>query len=178
MKRFRFLLLDANVVIKLFELGLWDSFLSKCDVLLSRTVVETEAQFYFVDQEQHAIDLTSDIAAKRLEVVEVELAELRRFMDRFDPTYLEALDPGEAESLAYLASSSDPCLICSSDAIVFRVLAQLARSEQGLSLEEVLARIGLARSLPPQYTRAFRERWQKRGEEEAVRGTGLKEAAE
>lgn len=175
MKRFRFLLLDACIVIKLFELGVWRKVLEKCDVLLSRTVAENEARFYSSDEdEQRAIDLVGDIEAHRVEIVDVEPAALQQFIAQFGPAYLEKLDLGEAESLAYMFLSSDPCLICSSDAIVFRVLAQLARSEDGLSLEEVLAKIGLGRSLPPQYTKSFRDRWRKQGEQERIRGIGIK----
>ena len=46
MKRLRFLLLDANVVIYLFEIGLRDKIVERCEVLLSRIVAEQEAQFY------------------------------------------------------------------------------------------------------------------------------------
>jgi len=137
--------------------------------------VETEVQFYFDDEGQQVIDLSDDVAARSVTIVDVELTELKQFCGRFDPTYLDALDAGEAESLAYLESSPDPCLICSSDAIVFRTLAQLARSEQGLALEEVLGKIGLGRELPQQFTRSFRERWTKQGEQERIRGIGLKQ---
>jgi hypothetical protein len=54
------------------------------------------------------------------------------------------------------------------------VLAPLGRSDDGLSLEEVLSAIGLGCVLPPQFTKAFRERWKKQGEEERIRGTGLR----
>lgn len=174
MKRLRFLLLDANVVIELFELGLWESVIDKCEILLARTVVEKEAEFFFDDEGQHAIDLSQEIKSNRITVVEVQASELRRFLSQFDPLYLERLDPGEAESLAYLVSSEDPCLLCSSDAIVLRVLAQLRRTEQGLSLEEVLQKVGLGRGLPRQFTKGFREVWTERGQEEMIRGIGLK----
>jgi hypothetical protein len=175
MKKFRFLLLDANVVIHLFELGLWEQFLEKCDVLLAQTVAEREARFFFdKDGQQHGIDLSRDIAEKCLTIVEVTPPDLKGFFDRFDPSYLDRLDPGEAESLAYLVESKDPCQICSSDAIVFRVLAQFALEERGLSLEEILQRIGLGRSLPRQFTKQFRAQWTTRGQEERIRGTGMK----
>lgn len=48
MKKFRLLLLDADVVIELFRLGLWDGIVERCDVHLARIVVEDEAQFYLV----------------------------------------------------------------------------------------------------------------------------------
>ena len=174
MKKLRFLLLDANIVIKLFEFGLWNSVLDKSEILLARTVVEKEAEFFFVDDEQHAIVLADDIAANRISVVDVASTDVKKFVDRFDPTYFEKLDPGEAESLAYLDGSDDPCLICSSDAIVFRVLAQLDRAEQGISLEEVLQQIGLGRDVTQQFTKAFRLKWTKTGAEEKIRGIGMK----
>ena len=46
MKKFRLLLLDANIVIYLFEIGLWDKLIGCRDVLLSRIVAEREAQFF------------------------------------------------------------------------------------------------------------------------------------
>lgn len=175
MKKLRFLLLDANIVIQLFELDVWSQFIEKCDVLLARTVAEREAQFFTDEQEErHEIDLNEDIAANRILVVDVAPAELKQFFDRFNPLYLERLDPGEAESLAYLAQSRDPCHICSSDAIVFRVLAQLGLIERGLSLEEALQQIGLGRKLHSQFTRQFRESWTKRGQTESIQGIGMR----
>ena len=174
MQRLQFLLLDANVIIKLFELGIWSAAVEKCDFLIARTVVEHEAEFYFDDEGQEAIDLDDDIQNGRIQVVEVSADDLSSFLQRFDALYLERLDPGEAESLAYLAGSNDPCLICSSDAIVFRVLAQLGLPEQGMSLEEILQSIGLGRTLPKQFTKAFRQQWTRRGQEEKIRGLGLK----
>ena len=47
-------------------------------------------------------------------------------------------------------------MICSSDAIVFRVLAQLDLAEQGISLEEILQRIGFGRDVALQFRKAFR----------------------
>ncbi len=43
MRKLRFLLLDANVIIQLFELGLWKNLIESCEVLLARTVAEIEA---------------------------------------------------------------------------------------------------------------------------------------
>ena len=69
--------------------------------------------------------------------------------------------------------SSDPCFLCSSDAIVFRILGRLNRGEQGLSLEEALDRTGLSRALPSQFRKEARDRWTKQGEQDMIRGTGM-----
>jgi hypothetical protein len=54
------------------------------------------------------------------------------------------------------------------------VLGPLGRSDDGLSLEEVLSAMGLGCGLPPQFTKAFREQWTRCGEEERIRGIGLR----
>jgi hypothetical protein len=57
-KRLSFLLLDANVVIYLFKLGIWDKLVAACDLHLARTVVQ-ESHFYEDDHGQrHDFDLT------------------------------------------------------------------------------------------------------------------------
>jgi hypothetical protein len=45
MKKFKLLLLDANVVIQAFKLGLWAKLIERCDVWLAATVVQ-EAAFF------------------------------------------------------------------------------------------------------------------------------------
>lgn len=175
MKKLRCLLLDACVVIKLFQLGLWQQFCERCEVVLAETVVEDEVQFYVdADEQRHEIDLSEDLTAGRIAMVSVDASAVGQFFDRFDRIYAEQLDPGERESLAYLFEADAPCTICSSDAIVFRVLAWTGRQDQGLSLEEILQAIGLGRSLPHQYTKPARLKWTRQGEEDMVRGIGMK----
>ncbi len=58
MKRLSLLLLDANVVIYLFELGIWGKVVSLCDIHLACTVID-EARFYEDDDGvQHPFDLS------------------------------------------------------------------------------------------------------------------------
>jgi hypothetical protein len=107
-------------------------------------------------------------------VFDVPLAAVESFRCGFDASYLEKLDDGEAESLAHLFKGGEERTICSADAIVFRVLGNMDRSEQGLSLEEVLQRSGLARQVAWPYTKKFREQWTRRGVEERLYGRGRK----
>jgi hypothetical protein len=100
------------------------------------------------------------------------------FLGQFDPVYLEKLDPGEAESLAYLLGESDECRLCSADKIVYRVLGGLRRPDQGVSLDEVLEQIGLGRKLENEFTKAYREEWTKKGFQESLTGIGLRSASE
>ncbi len=173
MKKFRLLLLDANVVIELFRQGIWDRLIEACDVHLARTVVSTEAHFYEDNQGVRIdFDLGQYCKAGKISVFDVAPSELTTFRAQFDPTYFEKLDPGETESLAYLVNSKDTFLICSADKIVYRVLGNLNRGEQGTSLEEILQKTGLGRQLSWPFTKGFRETWTKKGFQERVSGTG------
>lgn len=63
-------------------------------------------------------------------------------------------------------------LISSDDAIVFRLLGNLGRRDQGVSLEEILQKIGLGRKVEWQYSKAFREKYTKEGETDMIVGRG------
>lgn len=175
MKKFRLLLLDANVVIELFRLGIWDHVVERCDIHLARTVAEDEAHFYTTDDGQRCdFDLQPYVESGTVTVFDVPLGEVEKFCGQFDPVYFDKLDPGETESLIHFLALTGECWICSADAIVFRILGSLDRGENGVSLEEILQQTGLGRSLRVQFSREFREKWTRKGFEEHLRGLGLK----
>jgi len=177
MKKLRLLLLDADIVIELFESELWDAVVERCEVLLARTVAEIEADHYSPakdrSQPPYAIDLKPYADAGRIEIIDVAAPRVSEFIRRFDPTYLDRLDPGESESLAYLVNASEEHRICSADKIVFIVLGRLRLSEQGISLEEILQQIGLTKDLSRQFTKAYREEWTRRGQQDRITDIGL-----
>jgi len=169
------LLLDANVVIYLHEIGIWKKLIAVCDVHLAQTVVDNEAIFYEDAVDKHYIDLSDDVDQNTIQVLGLPLAEINRFRQQFDPLYIGELDPGETESLAYLTQAKEEFLISSGDAIVYRVLGRLNRSDQGISLEEVLQKAGLQQSeIPWACSKAFRERHTKQGEIDSIQSIGLK----
>ncbi len=175
MSRLRLVILDANIVIYLHQLGIWPQVVDRCEIILGRTVAEQEVLFYEVDDERHEIDLAKDIAESRVQVVDVLASEVVKFRSRFESLYMEGLHAGETESLVYLALNPQlETRVCSADKVVFRVLPHIGLSERGISLEELLAQIGLGRSLPYMYSRAFRDRWTRRGEQDWVGGIGTK----
>ena len=58
-------------------------------------------------------------------------------------------------------------------AIVYRVLGNLNRGEQGLSLDEVLQKCGLGRKIEAiQYGKSFREQLTRMGANDMVQGRG------
>ena len=87
--KFRLLLLDANVVIYLHELKLWDRFLDECEVILSRTVMEREVLFFEDNAGQTPIDLAPSEQAGRIKVIDVPVSEIQEFKNRFDAMTIE-----------------------------------------------------------------------------------------
>ncbi|MCR9293286.1 MAG: hypothetical protein NXI32_11240 [bacterium] len=173
MSRLKLLILDACVVIQLHEMGRWEEIVRRCDVYLSEIVANREVRFD--DANGVLIDLTPAIRAGQIHTFAVSEADIDTFRNRFDADYLGVIDDGEAESLAFLFSSSDNFLISSADRIVYRVLGNLHRQEQGISLEEVLNRLGTTASrLPRQYSKQFREQWSETGFQERLRGIGFR----
>jgi hypothetical protein len=176
MPKSKLLILDAGVVIRLHELGIWEQLRDQCDVHLSKIVAAKEVLFEPDDEGGYGddIDLTPDINSGKVQIFDVTVTELKAFRDQFDPLYLGDLDDGEAESLANMLKQSDDYLISSGDAIVFRVLGNIGRGDQGLSLEEILQKIGLGRKLDWPYSKAFREKYTKDGETDMIQGRGKK----
>jgi hypothetical protein len=174
MKRYPCLVLDANIIIILFQCGLWNTVVERCELILPETVVD-EADFFRDDSGvEHGIDLQPDISAGRVRTVAMSVTEVAAFRAQFDPLYVQKLDDGETESLAFCLREGDPYRLCSSDAIVFKVLSVVDRSEQGVSLEEVLRAVGLHRPLSSQFTKAFRDDYRQRGFNDRLAGIGLK----
>lgn len=175
MKRLSFLLLDANVIIHLFEIGLWDRIVDACDLYVCETVVGEAHYFEDARGTRHDFDVQAYVDAGKIKSFSVPVFDVKRFIDAFDPSYMEKLDDGEAESLTYLVKFAPAeSLICSADAIVFRVLGTLDRSHQGISMEEMLAKLGLARKCEWQWTKGFREKWSQDGVTAALQGRGKK----
>lgn len=177
MPKSRLVLLDANVIIGLFELKLWDALIARYDVLIAETCAG-EALWYEDGEHRVDIDLGPYVADGRVTTVTVDLSIVKAFAARFEPNYLEKLDPGELESLAHLLTMTDACQICSGDRIVYRVLGNLGKGELGVSLEELLAAIGRAIKVARMFTKAFREEATQQGFQERMQGLGARAAKE
>lgn len=178
MKKFSLLLLDADVVICLFERGIWDSVVEKCDVHLT-PIVKGECKFFYDSGgRKRRIDLDSYKRDQRITVHnDISLSQLNGLVSHFGPDFLERLHDGERESLALLVNGphdEQSFMICSCDKIVFRILGALRISDRGLSLEEILRQIGLGRELERQFTKKYRLEWTEKGFGEGICGFGVK----
>jgi len=175
MPKFPFLLFDAGVIIGAYELGVWDQLMKQCAITITSTVKDQEA-YYWSDEQGigHEINLTEDVEAGRIKCVDVPLSQVDDFRKKFDPVYLDRMDAGEADSLAFLFFSKEDWLITSTDSHVFKVLGCLGLEQCGLSLEEILRNTGLGRKVHWKYSKAFRTKYTSQGKQEGVSGLGLR----
>jgi hypothetical protein len=182
MKRFQFLLLDAGPIIKLFQLGIWDRFIERCEVTITSAVA---AEAKWASQGYADIRIDFETYRDRVNIVEQEAAIANTFYIKLPTAYKDDVDvqDGEVQTLAFLCGSSGDWFLCSADHAVFRILGLLGKGEQGISLEEALKQIGLQpnicwekityRDEDWKYTRKFREQWTRKGQTDCIQGEEL-----
>lgn len=157
-------ILDAGVIIEAFRTNSWAALIAKNSVTVSRTVMGEVLYYREADGKKVLIDLAPYEQNRAISVIDVAAGDAAAFLREFDPSYIERLDAGELTSLFFLFKKMGAeSKICSADSIVYKVLGKLRRSEQGISLEELLAAAGCPKTLEEKFKKSFRERWSREG---------------
>jgi len=171
------LVLDAVVIIKVHELGIWDELVERAQIVVPATVVKDEAFYFDTGQgsRRYPINLGNHINSGKIIEEAASMEELKNLQDDFDEITLQGLDPGEYEALAIIKSGRlGEVLFCTSDKAAIRALALMGCSQHGISLEELLKKIGLQKPLEHQYTKDFFEEHLSRGQQDRIMGIGFK----
>ena len=169
-------LVDANIVIKAYEIGIWLEIVSRCEIIVPSIVVHREALFYSEKKQSipKDIDLMQLVEQGRIKEVTATKNELEDLYKVFDRVFVEQIDDGEAEALALLKAGKTPqALFCTGDAPAIKALAMIGQGESGISLESLLGKLGLQKSLNIQFTQTFFEEHLKRGSKNLITGQGL-----
>lgn len=174
MKKFQFLLLDAGPVLKLFELGIWGKFIEKCEVTITRTVVQQECLYYEEDGVRYNINFPFEQATQQghIKIVDVNPSEAKQAIDKLNHLNYD-IHSGEKETIAFFLKSSEDFRICAADGAVFRFLGYIGKGEKGISLEEVLNKTGLGGQLEWRFTKKFRDKFTKIGQADKIQNTKL-----
>ncbi len=140
----RLLLLDADVIIWLNQVGLWDSILKNYEIHVASTVVNEATHYSDEFGRKISIDLNSRIDNKELKEISADVLQLKVLVDRLPRDKIELHD-GELESLAVvyhnLIEGMNICLI---DRAAIIGMAYLEIEAKGRSVEEVLLNCGLS----------------------------------
>lgn len=174
--RSRLLLVDTCVILEAYLLEIWHTLVNECRIAVPKTVVDEtvqEGRHY----DEFDVDLENQIATDQIESPSLDAPDLQIVRNTCGPKFTGEIHDGELECLAcLLEDQSGNSIICSSDAVVSRYLGWIQKPDQGISLEEILNKLGIRRGLKlaPKLTKSFREKYTAQGFQEALQKGFLK----
>ena len=135
-------LLDADVIIKLLELDVFDRLADKHELHVAATVVD-EVKYYRRDGQKVRVDFRSVyVASGRVVEATATVVQMQEVINRLPPLKQQVIHAGELESLAVLVQREDLTL-CTFDAAAIRTLPFLDASDRSVSAERLLQSSGL-----------------------------------
>jgi hypothetical protein len=138
--------LDADVIIDLHRLNLWESLTKNNKILVSSIVVCREVYHYDdAAGKRHVIDLSKE-AGKSFFKISATIEQLSTITKEFEGLFEIDLHAGEKEALAILTTKKD-MLFCTCDKAAMRALGFLGISHKGISFEKLLSRSGIKKKL-------------------------------
>jgi hypothetical protein len=181
MKKPRLLLLDSDVVITCYEIGIWQELKAKYDVHVTSIVATTEVMHFKDAGRKIAIDLEKQAANGEIVIVEATAIEMANIINLFTNSFAQGIDDGELEGLAVISKGElESCKFCTGDTNSIQAVGMLALGEQSISLEEVLSLAGIKclppHSLPPHFSQRNRDLQVKTGSGRRITGECFKKS--
>ncbi|MHC1727420.1 MAG: hypothetical protein AB9866_15690 [Syntrophobacteraceae bacterium] len=141
----RLWLLDADVIIKLLELDVFDRLVSQHKIHVASTVIH-EVKYYRQNGEKTPVTFRQTYVTQgRVSEVTATVEELKEVMRKLPPLQQQALDAGEIESLATLVKDGE-LTFCTFDAAAIRALPFLDATTRAISAERLFRLSGLTLS--------------------------------
>ena len=142
----RLLLLDADVVIDLHSLSLFEKICRAYDVYVTQEVYE-EATYFKKGGSKNPIN----IADKVIVIKDVDLESLRKVQREVKEARL-GIDPGESTSIAYISQTEGRMTFCTCDKAAIKLISYMELEQKTISLERALRDIGYhKRNLYPRH---------------------------
>jgi hypothetical protein len=151
-------LLDADVIIDLLGLNIFDKLLVHHEIHAASTVID-EVKFYIRNNQRTPIAFRKDYVVdnRRIYEVSASVEEVQDTLLKLPISRRDTLHAGELESLAVLLRKTD-LTFCTCDAATIRALPFFSLSERGISVETLLKKSGLSQSgLIDRHTEAYFE---------------------
>lgn len=141
-------LLDADVIIKLLEIDVFDKLVAGHELHVASTVVD-EVKYYRRGGQKYQVDFRQQyIDSGRVSETTATPEEMQDVLRRLPPLRQQGVHAGEIESLAVLVRQED-LTICTFDAAAIRSLPFLDVTDRAISAERLLRTSGL--TLSPGY---------------------------
>jgi hypothetical protein len=135
----KLLLLDANVIIDLHALGLFEKIAKTYDVHVTRTVFGEAKSFKREGRKQKInisdkVTVIDDVGLDSLNSVRSEAKEARL-----------GIDPGELESIACLSNTEEEIVFCTCDKAAITLISYIELEKRSISVEQAAKIAGLRR---------------------------------
>ena len=155
----KLLLLDADVLIDLHSLELFEKVCRNYEVCITKSVYD-EAKYYKKDGSQYAIQLPAEI-----EIIEkINIESLMEVQKHAKDVTLQ-IDPGEAASIAYLLEADKEIKFCTCDKAAITLISFMDLDSKCVSLESALKNAGIKKNLLPRHLEDNFKRCVKKGKE-------------
>jgi len=149
----KLLLLDADVVIDLHTLGLFDRINKGFEIHITKTILD-EASYFKRGGARIKIDIRDrvtvieNVAVEHLQTVRKEAKEARL-----------GIDPGEMEAIACLMQEDEGLIFCTCDQAAIKLLAFMNLEERSVSTEKALRTTGYQKKnlYPRHWEKTFTE---------------------
>jgi len=138
-------LLDADVIIKLLEIDVFDRLVAMHDLYVTSTVVD-EVKYYRRGGQKFQVDFRQQYVDSGLMTETTATAEeMQEVLRRLPVLRRQGVHAGEIESLAVLVRQDD-LILCTFDAAAIRALPFLDVTERAVSAERLMQTSGLTLS--------------------------------
>ncbi|MHB8057040.1 MAG: hypothetical protein ACYDHC_04000 [Desulfuromonadaceae bacterium] len=138
-------LLDADVIIKLLEIDVFDKLVAMHELHVASTVVD-EVKFFRRGGQKFQVNFRQQyIETSRVIETTATPEEMQDVLRRLPPLRQQAVHAGEIESLAVLVRQEDLTL-CTFDSAAIKTLPFLDVTERAVSAERLLQTSGLTLS--------------------------------
>jgi len=135
-------LLDADVVIDLLSLDVFDKLVIQHEVFLA-TIVIDEVKWFKKDGVKQRVNFREKyIESGLVKELSATAGEIKTILSKLPSIFHDTLDPGELESLAVCFREGN-LVFCSCDAAAIRALPFLDLSDRGVAVADLLKSSGL-----------------------------------
>jgi len=169
-------LLDANIVIEAYVLGVWEILVQQIQIVVPSIVANDEALFYKkeIGGIPEEINLRKLIETGKITEFFADSSDLASLNEIFDRVFLENIHAGEREALALVYNGkAEDAFFCTSDSIPIQAMAILRLPERAISFERLLTQMGVTKKLSKQFTEKWFQTQLVIGHQDLITGEGV-----
>jgi hypothetical protein len=153
------LLLDADVVIDLHALSLFEKISKAYNIKLTRQVSK-EAKYYYQGDERIPIDI-----GQKVTIIKDVAVECLQMVQEGAKKAILSIDPGETTLIACLLQGREDTTLCLFDEAAIKLISYMGLEKKAISLEKALRNAGHHIKLNPKYSESRFSRLIKKGKE-------------